>query len=212
MTAEDSFYTSLSSSDPHAIERGKYHENIQKALTHILESKKEGQFPRGEAPISGKEFLRQIDPPYLNYNELNSIECHPFLPFFLIGGKGSVELAHLSSLKNFDRIKCAEVGEIVRLHSCGQRVGVSDLAGNLGLHVFDSKYINSCVFSLKKAGVLDFCYMRPSVLAVLTSSAVQVYDTLLHPKRQLKFKQPFTKDPLSVSAISDTRLAVLRKN
>jgi hypothetical protein len=137
----------------------------------------------------------------LDYNELNSIECHPFLPFFLIGGKGNVELAHLSTLKNFDRIKCPEVGEIVRLHSSGQRIGVADSAGNLGVHVFDSKYINSCVFSLKKAGVVDFCYMKPSVMAVLSNTVVQVYDTLLHPKRQLKFKQPFTKDPISVSAI-----------
>jgi hypothetical protein len=54
---------------------------------------------------------------------------------------------------------------------------------------------------LRKAGVVDFSFMRPSVLAVLSSSAVQVYDTLLHPKRQLKFKQPFTKDPISVAAV-----------
>jgi len=93
------------------------------------------------------------------------------------------------------------VGEIVRLHSSGQRVGVADSNGNLGVHVLDSKFTNPCVFQLRKAGVVDFSFMRPSVLAVLSSSAVQVYDTLLHPKRQLKFKQPFTKDPIAVAAV-----------
>jgi hypothetical protein len=130
----------------------------------------------------------------------------------LIGGKGNVELAHLSSLKNFDRIKCPSVGEIVRLHASCQRVGVADSAGNLAVHVFDSKFLNPCVFQLKKAGVVDFSFMRPSVMAVLSNTAVNVYDTLLHPKRQLKFKQPFTKDPISVTAIDETLLAVLRKN
>jgi len=49
-------------------------------------------------------------------------------------------------------------------------------------------------------------------MTVISQSAVQVYDTLLSPKRQLKFKQPFTKEPLSVAAINDYRIAVLRKN
>lgn len=89
----------------------------------------------------------------------------------------------------------------MRLHSSGQRVGVSDSVGNLGVHLFDTKYINSCVFSLKKGGVVDFCFLRPSVLAVLSSTGVQVYDTLLHPKRQLKFKQTFTKDPISLAPV-----------
>lgn len=134
------------------------------------------------------------------------------MPYFFIGGKGNVEVAHLSSLKNFDRIKCPEVSEIVKLHSFGQRIGVSDSSGNLGVHTLDSKFTNNCVFSIKKGNVVDFCFMRASVLAVLSSNAVQVYDTLLHSKRQMKFKQPFTKDPLTVSAIDETRIAVLRKN
>lgn len=86
----------------------------------------------------------------------------------------------------------------MRLHASGQRVGVADSAGNFGVHVFDNKFVNLCVFQLKKAAVVDFTFMKPSVLAVLSSNALQVYDTLLHPKRQLKFKQPFTKDPISV--------------
>lgn len=49
-------------------------------------------------------------------------------------------------------------------------------------------------------------------MTIISQSAVQVYDTLLSPKRQLKFKQPFTKEPLSVAAINDYRIAVLRKN
>lgn len=80
-------------------------------------------------------------------------------------------------------------------------MGVADSAGNFGVHVLDNKFVNPCVFQLKKAAVVDFTFMKPSVLAVLSSNALQVYDTLMHPKRQLKFKQPFTKDPISVATI-----------
>jgi hypothetical protein len=77
-----------------------------------------------------------VEPPYLDYNELNSLECHPLLPFFLIGGKSNIEVAHLNSLKNFDRLKTPHLGEIVKLHSSGQRIGASDSAGNLGIYHF----------------------------------------------------------------------------
>jgi hypothetical protein len=54
--------------------------------------------------------------------------------------------------------------------------------------------------------------MKPSVLAVLNSTTVQIYDTLLHPKRQLRFKQSFNREPLAVSALGENRIAVLNKN
>jgi len=41
---------------------------------------------------------------------------------------------------------------------------------------------------------------------------VSVYDTLIHPTKQLKFKQTFSKEPISITTIDDKRIAVLRKN
>lgn len=121
-------------------------------------------------------------------------------------------MAHLNSLKNFDRVKCPGMSEIVKLHSCGQRIGAVDSSGSLGIYNFDPAFHNNCVYSLKKASVVDFSYINPSVVAVISSSAVSVYDTLIHPKRQLKFKQPFTKEPISVCSTADNRIVVLRKS
>ena len=87
-----------------------------------------------------------------------------------------------------------------------------DSNGNLNLYHFDPAFQNNCVYSLKKNSIIDFCYLNPSVLAVISSTQIQVFDTLINPKRQLKFKQPFTKDPLSISSIGPNRVAVLRKN
>ena len=115
-------------------------------------------------------------------------------------------------MKNFDRIKCQGLGEIVRLHSSGQRVTGVDSQGNLGSYHFDQKFTNPCVFSLKKAGVIDFCYLKPSILATISNSGCHVYDTLLNPKHQMRFRQPFSKDPFSIKAIGENRIAVLRKN
>lgn len=104
------------------------------------------------------------------------------------------------------------MSEIVKLHSCGQRIGAVDNSGSLGIYNFDPTFHNNCVYSLKKASVIDFAYLNPSVVAVISSSAVSVYDTLIHPKRQLKFKQPFTKDPIAISSTLDNRIVVLRKS
>ena len=148
----------------------------------------------------------------MDHNELNSIECHPYLPFFLIGGKGLVEVAHFSTLKNFDRVKCTGMNEIVKLHSSGQRMGVIDSAGTFGLFTFDPSFHNNCVYSLAKSSIIDFCYLSPSVISTISPSGVNVVDTLIHPKRQLKFKQTFTKDPIAVASADNNRIAVLRKN
>ncbi len=122
-----------------------------------------------------------------------------------------MEVAHLNNLKNFDRVKCSGMSEIVKLHSCGQRMGASDSLGNLSIYNFDHSFHNNCVYSLKKSSVIDFCYLNPSVISVITPAAVSVYDTLIHPKRQLKFKQPFTKDPIAITSTTGNRIVVLRK-
>lgn len=169
-------------------------------------------FPRGCRAYSDESYIRHIEAPYLDHNELNSIECHPFLPFFLIGGKGLIEVAHLSSMKNFDRVKCPGMTEIVKVHSCGQRVGAIDGLGNLGIYTFDTAFQNNCVYGMKKTSAIDFCYLNPSIIAMITPSCVSVYDTLIHPKRQLKFKQSFYKDPIAIASNNNHRIVVLRKS
>ena len=188
---------------------------MQQTLSHILDVKRINNapsFPKEFTSYNEKEYMRPIDPAYLDYNELNSIECHPHLPFFLIGGKSYIELAHLTTLKNFDRIKCPNMSEIVRLHSCEQRIGAIDSLGSFGVYNFDNKYTNACVYSIRKMSLIDFTFIRPSLLATISSNSLCVYDTLIHPTKQLKFKQPFTKDPLALTTISERRIAVLRKH
>jgi phosphoribulokinase len=121
-------------------------------------------------------------------------------------------VAYLNSLRNFDRVKCPGMSEIVKLHSCGQRMGAVDSSGNLSIYNFDAGFHNNCVYSLKKANIINFCYLNPSVIAMVSNSALHVIDTLIHPSRQLKFKQTFTKEPISVSTAKDNRIVVLRKN
>jgi hypothetical protein len=60
--------------------------------------------------------------------------------------------------------------------------------------------------------IIDFSFIKPSIIATISNNSVCVYDTLIHPTKQLKFKQTFTKDPISVSTINDKKIAVLRKN
>jgi hypothetical protein len=115
-------------------------------------------------------------------------------------------------MKNFDRVRCPGMAEIVKVHSCGQRIGAIDNLGNLGIYTFDPAFHNSCVYAMKKASAIDFCYLNPSVIAMISPLAVSVYDTLIHPKRQMKFKQSFSKDPIAISSTKDNKIIVLRKN
>jgi hypothetical protein len=41
---------------------------------------------------------------------------------------------------------------------------------------------------MKKTGAVDFCFLSPSVLGIISANGVQVVDTLIHPKREVKFK------------------------
>ena len=141
---------------------------------------------------------------------LNCIDCHPLLPLLLAGGKGQIELINFSNLKVQDRIKCANMLDIVKIHSSCQRVGVLDLA-TLNLYHLESAYHSKCLYSLKRNNLLDFCFLSPSQLGVISNSSVQIVDTLLHPNRQSKFKQNLSKEPLSICRISDNKMAVLRK-
>lgn len=100
----------------------------------------------------------------------------------------------------------------MKLHSCGQRLGVVDYNGNFSIYNFDPSFTNNSVYSLKKASIINFCYLNPSVISMVSSNSLHVIDTLINPKRQLKFKHSFNKDPLAISACGNNRVVVLRKN
>ena len=148
----------------------------------------------------------------MEIGEVSSLRCHHFLPVFLAGGKGNIDLCRFSDLSNYHRFRCPGMTDIVKTLSFDQRVGAMDSAGNLSCFNFDSKLSGSCVFSLKKAGVADFCMMKPSVLGLCTNNSLQVVDTLLHPKRQVVFKYQTSQTPLAVDFMGEHRLVAARKN
>ncbi len=87
-----------------------------------------------------------------------------------------------------------------------------DSTGSLSTYYFDPKYANNCVFNLKKSNIVDFCHLSSGVIGTVTNNSIQVYDTLLHPKRQNIFKLGISNQPISLNAINDTKISVLRKN
>jgi hypothetical protein len=91
-------------------------------------------------------------------------------------------------------------------------MGAIDYHGNFGLYNFDPSFTNNCVYALKKSSVINFCYLNPSVIAMVSANSLHVIDTLIHPKRQLKFKHSFNKDPIAIQNAGDNRVVVLRKH
>ena len=79
------------------------------------------------------------------------------------------------------------MGDIVKVHSSGSRVGALDSQTAFSIFHLDSAQ-NKSVFSMKKSGAVDFCLLSPSVIGMISSNGLQVVDTLIHPKRQIKFK------------------------
>ena len=91
-------------------------------------------------------------------------------------------------------------------------MGVVDNSGSFSIYNFDPSFTNNCVYSVKKCSIINFCYLNPSVIAMVSSNSLHVVDTLIHPKRQIKFKHIFNKDPLSLATVGDNRIVVLRKH
>jgi hypothetical protein len=79
------------------------------------------------------------------------------------------------------------MSDIIKVHCAGSRVGGLDSQSYLSIFQLDSIQNNS-VFSMKKTGAVDFCFLSPSVLGIISANGVQVVDTLIHPKREVKFK------------------------
>lgn len=87
-----------------------------------------------------------------------------------------------------------------------------DGSGNLGCYNFDSKISGNCVFNLKKEKVIDFCMITPSIYGIITNNNVQVYDSLMHPKRQNVFKIQLSQQPHCITSFLDSKIGVGRKN
>ncbi len=87
-----------------------------------------------------------------------------------------------------------------------------DNGGNLNSYSFDSKISGSCVFSLKKANVIDFCLITPTTYGICTSNSIQVIDSLLHPKRQLVFKTSTNQAPIGLDYYNNTKLSICRRS
>lgn len=109
------------------------------------------------------------------------------MSWFLTGGKTQIEVTDFTTLKCIDKIKCPGMTDIVKVHCAGSRVGALDSQSHFSLFQLDSIQ-NKSVFSMKKSGAVDFCFLSPSVLGVISANGLQVVDTLIHPKRQIKFK------------------------
>lgn len=104
------------------------------------------------------------------------------------------------------------MADIVKIRSYEQRVTALDSNGNLNSYSFDSKISGNCVYSLKKAAVIDFCLMAPTIYGICTNNSIQVIDSLLHPKRQTVFKASTNQAPLVIDYFSRTKLAVCRRS
>jgi len=109
------------------------------------------------------------------------------MSWFITATKSQIEVTDFSTLKCIDKIKCPGLSDIVKVHCAGSRVGALDSQTHLSLFQLDSIQ-NKSVFTMKKSGAVDFCFLSPSILGVISANGVQVVDTLIHPKRQVKFK------------------------
>ena len=154
-----------------------------------------------------------MDPiPYFEPSDIYCIECHHFLPVYMLGTKSAINLCTFGTNSSYNMIKCHGMSQIIKVRSYEQRVTALDNNGNLGSFSFDTKISGNSVFSLKKAGVIDFCLMTPTTYGLCTSNSIQVIDSLLHPKRQQIFKTSTNQAPIAIDYFSSTKLAVCRRN
>lgn len=137
--------------------------------------------------------MKQLEPkPYTDFNELNSVASHRFLPIFMIGAKAAVDIYSFSSMKNFNRISCPGLLDICRLRTdlANDYIGCSDSEGNFCSYRFDNNYSGVPNVQLKKSNISEFVYLQSNLLATVSNkdSLLQVYDPLLNPQRNVVFK------------------------
>lgn len=104
------------------------------------------------------------------------------------------------------------MADIIKISSFDQRVTVLDNSGNLGSYSFDHRITGASVFSVKKANVIDFCTITPTIYCYATNNSIQVVDSLLHPKRQCVFKLPLTQQPISIDSLQQNKVVICRKS
>jgi hypothetical protein len=188
---------------------------IEKFLKAVIDNRNEYDglgIIKGSAKRPWEEYLRLGDSSASDINDINCIECHHFLPIYMLGAKSSIELCSFRQNKNYNKIKCPGMSDIIKIKSYEQRVTALDSSGTMNSYCLDSKISGNCVFEMKKAGVVDFCPMTTTTYGFCTSSGIQVVDSLLHPKRQIVFKTQTSQTPIAVSYFQDTMLAVCRKS
>lgn len=123
---------------------------------------------------------------------MNCIHSHRYLPLFFIGGRSNIDVYTFSNTKNFNKIPCRELGDIVKISTSysNDLIGGIDSDGSLlSLH-FNSSYNGSQSIHLKKSNIIDFCYLNSNLVAAGSKDgSINVYDPLLHPNRNVIFKE-----------------------
>lgn len=119
---------------------------------------------------------------------MHVVKCHHFLPVFLLGGKGYIDICQFNTLNNYNKIKCPGMHDIIKISSFEQRVTALDNNGSLSSYSFDQKISGVSVFNRHKANINDFCILSPTIYCYSTNNSIQIIDSLLHPNRQVVWK------------------------
>lgn len=110
----------------------------------------------------------------------------------MIGAKSGIDIYNYSTFKNFNKITCPALGDIIKLKVDinNNYIGGSDSQGNFAAYKFNNTYQSHCIFSLKKSNISDFSFMNSNIIATCSQkdSLIQVFDPLIHPNRNVIFK------------------------
>jgi hypothetical protein len=122
---------------------------------------------------------------------LNSIASHRYLPLFFIGGRSNIDIYSFSNVKNFNKIVCKDLSDITKISTnyTNELIGAIDSDGTFSSMYFNSSYSGAQSLLVKKSNVIDFCYLNSNIVATgCKDGAMNVYDPLLHPNRNIVFK------------------------
>jgi hypothetical protein len=134
----------------------------------------------------------------------------------MIGAKTAIDIYNFSGIKNFNRINCPGISEIVKLKTdiANDFIGCADSDGNFCSYRFDNSYSGVPNLQLKKANVADFVYLNSNLLATVSNkdNLLQVYDPLLNPQRNVIFKERVSNVIGLEYAPSTKKIMVFRKS
>lgn len=137
-------------------------------------------------------YMKQLDPiPYVNTNELNCIHPHRYLPLFFIGGKSVIDIYAFSTVKNFNRIHCRDLGDIIKINTNYKNdlIGAIDTDGSFTSFHFNPSYTFQQSLQFRKTNIIDFCYLNSNLVATGSKDgSINVYDPLLPSTKNIIFK------------------------